>query len=478
MKLKSLRYLIVALVCLLPLYSYGVTIEVETEGTLEQVIDNSEELSFKELKIIGRLNAVDIKYLRSSTGRIATVESLDLSEVTIVGGGGAYASVGYSNNEVTMDTYKVTFYSSEENRKDTTITSNMLGGNTFDIKVYCNNMSGAFADMKYNRVVMPQNVNEIGIMTFYRCEKLTTVEMTQNLEIIGDRAFEGCTALLDLDLSHVKEMGQGVFYNCGAFRGNEESTVNLSSLNSVPDFAFFRNSMIQHLQFSTNLKAIGENAFQYCEKLEEANMPEGLKHIGNNAFSDCSALSTVNIPSTVENINYDMFYNTPWIASQTADDGILYINNVALKYVGSNSSNLELTIREGTTAIGDRFSSYIYKEYFKSITFPSTLLSIGEEAFSGCSSLTTLTFPDKLEKIGKEAFYNCGGIETLDLSSTSLTEIGEKAFGGCSGLTTLILPSELKVIGEYAFSECTNLAELNLPSSLEVLNGGAFYGCI
>lgn len=482
MKLANLRKSLFTTLCLLPMYVFGVTINVETEGTLEQVIENSDELSFKELKITGRLNAVDIKFLRSNSGRMATIETLDLSGATIVGGGGSYASVSYNLTDNTMDNYKITFYPSEENRKDTTITSNMLGGNVFTINVYSNNLAGAFAGVNFKKVVMPQNVQEIGVMTFFECPNLTTVETTQPLEVVGDMAFQGCTALQDMNLSHVKELGEKAFYNCKAFRGNEEGTLDLSNLSSIPAFAFSSDvnhiNAIKHVNFSPKLKSIGTSAFKYCEQLEEVQLPEGLQKIGDDAFYGCSSLATVTLPSTVEMINYDMFYGSIWIKSFEVDNGVLYINNVAVKYLGSGIS--DLVIKEGTTAIGDDFSGhdsyggYVGTRSITSVSLPSTLKKIGARAFA-CSGLTSLALPEGLKFLGTEAFRECN-ITALSLP-VSLTEIGEKAFYRCGSLNTLELPATLKKIGDDAFSECSGLSELNLPSSLEVIGKSAFSGC-
>ena len=58
-----------------------------------------------------------------------------------------------------------------------------------------------------------------------------------------------------------------------------------------------------------------------------------------------------------------------------------------------------------------------------------------------------------------------------------MTSIGEYAFYGCSSLTSITLPSNLTSIGRYAFSSCSNLTEITLPSSLIEIGSGAFESC-
>jgi hypothetical protein len=60
--------------------------------------------------------------------------------------------------------------------------------------------------------------------------------------------------------------------------------------------------------------------------------------------------------------------------------------------------------------------------------------SIGQEAFSGCSGLTSVTIPSSVTSIGSYAFQNCSGLTSVTIPS-SVTSIYDYAFSGCSGLT-------------------------------------------
>ena len=73
-----------------------------------------------------------------------------------------------------------------------------------------------------------------------------------------------------------------------------------------------------------------------------------------------------------------------------------------------------------------------------SITLPSSVTSIGESAFNGCTStsFTSITLPSSVTSIGKSAFLGCTYLTSITLSS-SVTSIGADAFTGCSNLTTV-----------------------------------------
>ena len=111
-----------------------------------------------------------------------------------------------------------------------------------------------------------------------------------------------------------------------------------------------------------------------------------------------------------------------------------------------------------------------------SLTLPSSVTSIGGHAFSGCSSLTSLTLPSSVTSIGEFAFRYCSGLTSLTIPS-GVTTIDYYAFADCSGLTSLTIPSGVTWIGDYAFAWCSGLTSLTLPSSVTSIGGHAFERC-
>ena len=107
---------------------------------------------------------------------------------------------------------------------------------------------------------------------------------------------------------------------------------------------------------------------------------------------------------------------------------------------------------------------------------PSTVTSIADWTFKGCSGLTALTLPDGLTSIGEEAFKDCSGLTALTLPD-GLTSIGDWTFQGCSKLTSLTLPDGLTSIGDGAFTGCFGLTALTLPDGITSISDGAFWEC-
>ena len=139
--------------------------------------------------------------------------------------------------------------------------------------------------------------------------------------------------------------------------------------------------------------------------------------------------------------------------------------------------------------------------------------SIGNDAFSGCTGLTSVTISDSVISIGESAFEYCNSIEKVHISDvaawcgivfknwssnplsyandlyvndalvTDLTipngviSIGSYAFSGCTSLTSVTIGNGVTSIGYYAFSYCPGLTSVEIPNSVTSIGNDAFLGC-
>ena len=144
-----------------------------------------------------------------------------------------------------------------------------------------------------------------------------------------------------------------------------------------------------------------------------------------------------------------------------------------------DSATGELVI-SGTGAMKDYYSPPYCPFYNQTgilyIIIKSGVTSIGNYAFDGCSSLTSVTIPDSITSIGDCAFSGCSGLTSITIPN-SVTSIAFLAFSGCTSLTSIIIPNSVTSIGAWAFNDCSSLTSVTIPDSVTSIGHYAFYGC-
>lgn len=229
------------------------------------------------------------------------------------------------------------------------------------------------------------------------------------------------------------------------FTGNVELTqpVEGEKYTSIAAGIFAGNTTITYVKLPTEITKITEGSFKGCTALKGVYLPSTVTIIEESAFETCIAMTQIAVPKTVESIG-----------------------NSAFK--------------------GD---ARLYMVYMKDVDY-SSLASIGDHAFDGCSVLsefcsdTGFLLPESVTSIGAYAFYNCKSIAKVDLDTAELTTMGEYAFAGCTGITDAVISMSKKetvsTIPQHAFDGCTALASLTFASKVGqevIIDEYAFYGC-
>ncbi|MDD5978338.1 MAG: leucine-rich repeat domain-containing protein [Bacteroidales bacterium] len=111
-----------------------------------------------------------------------------------------------------------------------------------------------------------------------------------------------------------------------------------------------------------------------------------------------------------------------------------------------------------------------------SVEIPNSVTSIGEYAFYECTSLTSLTIGNSVTSMGSCAFAKCTGLKSVEIPN-SVTSIGLCAFDGCTGLKSVEIPNSVTSIGDAAFTGCTGLNSLTIGNSVKSIGYAAFAGC-
>ena len=188
-------------------------------------------------------------------------------------------------------------------------------------------------------------------------------------------------------------------------------------------------------------------------------------------------LTSIKLPSSLIKIKDDAFNSMDTLKSLVIDGGAPNLNELGERSFSGCSNIEELDLSNSKlTSIPE--GAFAYCKNLKTIKLPSTITSIGDEAFYNCQSLTNIEGLDKcnLKSIGSAAFSNCKALENLDFSQSTFTNVPSKAFNGCSALAKITLPNTLTTIGGYAFYACYGIPQLDLSNTaLTTLENYALY---
>ena len=220
------------------------------------------------------------------------------------------------------------------------------------------------------------------------------------------------------------------------------------------------------------LKAPGELSGAYSVK-------EGTRIICDRAFSSCSSLKYISIPKSVICLNGNPF--AEWNGKLEClspnfvyEDDVLF-NKDKSRIISFRNQNIEsYVIPSSVTSIGDgAFSSC---SSLSKIVIPSSVTSIGEMAFMNCDSLSDIVIPSSVTIIGSNAFDDCSSLSNIVIPS-SVTSIGDSAFWACSSLSSIVIPGSVTSIGDFAFWGCSSLSSIVIPSSVTSIGDSAFSDC-
>ena len=212
------------------------------------------------------------------------------------------------------------------------------------------------------------------------------------------------------------------------------------------------------VEIPNSVEIIGESTFRYCTSLASVKIGDGVKSIGEYAFDDCTSLTLLDIPANVESIGNVAFYGCTSLTSVRIGNGVKII---------------------GVGAFADC-------ESLTSIYIPGSVTNIGYGAFNWCPDLENITV-DK-----KNPYYDsregCNAVIKTAMNElvvgcknsfipSSVTGIGEYAFVGCTSLTSIDIPANVEIIGEYAFNDCTSLTTVVIGSGVKSIEADVFSDC-
>ena len=223
----------------------------------------------------------------------------------------------------------------------------------------------------------------------------------------------------------------------------------------------------------------------------------------NQTYTD---VKTVTVEKTGHSISDNSCVNCGQPASEGLDMVLISEGEYTVSGIGTctDTEILIPTTYNGLPVVSVEASAFLNNTAITSVVLPDGITSIGEKAFNGCESLTSvlfgknsqlssigpgafnycyslesITIPESVTNIGSEAFIYCYGLRSVTFGENSqLTSIGEGAFNWCESLESITIPASVTSIGEWAFVECYRLVEVWNLSKLNITAGSEDNGYV
>ena len=316
----------------------------------------------------------------------------------------------------------------------------------------------AITGVLFRNVDLHNGVQDFGTNVFNGCTSLAEVQFGDacNISVINDGAFEGCTSLhtvRHIENIQLNTIGARAFYDCRA-------------LNTVV--------------IGKQVNQIKDNAFFGCERLIEVKNLSGLTITAGN-----------------ENENGEVARYAKYVYKEgdsrisTNPSGYVFYADTTpgkseILLIGYTGPETALTLPSGYNTYNYNIYKYAFKgntqitsiNFFSADTTANAKI-IGDSAFEGCTSLSTVDLPKCLEEAGKNLFQGCTSLSHVNFHSNDrLSTISDNMFRGCAELRTIDIPAKVQFINTYAFGGCSELRTVTFSgNAVQSIKGHAFDGC-
>ncbi len=322
----------------------------------------------------------------------------------------------------------------------------------------------------------------------------------ENINIVG--SFDGAVYASEDGVLFNAEKDTLLYYPASHLNDSGVYTVPAAVLN-IGRRAFYTNptvtknkSTIKEIYIHANVRTIGEEAFAECASLTKAvfgasERPAGEMVIGKRAFAKCSALSQLvfeesgTMKTVRETINETEIVS--YVFEYTKSCGIKQIGEEAFLGCGEESVVLPSTL----VSIGKNAFADSSKLVDIDLSHVRSDLLFGEYVFRNCKLLQSVEIPDNVGYIPfNSVFYGCSKLDSFVVSPTNPNyyadeqgvlynaDVTEIAYypEGLAG--EYIIPETIRGIGGGVFIGKTNITKITIPASVVSIGNGAFENCV
>lgn len=254
---------------------------------------------------------------------------------------------------------------------------------------------------------------------------------------------------------------------------------------------------ITEIEIAAGITAIGAHAFEGYEKISKIELPDSVTELGEYAFNHCSGVTSVRLSNNLTEIKAtalsDLGTTSNVVGSVanpisiTLPDSLLYIRGRAFSLSNGSGLKGDLTIPDNVQSIGE--DAFVNNHGLTgNLTIGKSVKEIGGGAFSSCNFTGKLSVPGSVTKIGEKAFMS-NKFTSIQIAN-GVTSIGEYAFSGCTSVHSIDLSSIAQATyGDNAFASMStkliyvdNLTQKSTVESTQgftssvfaITNGGTF----
>jgi hypothetical protein len=415
---------------------------------------------------------------------------------------GAITITGYTGSGPaiipgTLNGYPVTTIGNTAFEGDSSLTGVTIPNSATNIGAY------AFAESGLNGVTIPNSVIGIGQNAFAACISLTNISVNA-----GNPAYSSLNGVLF-------DQAQGTLIQYPGALTNSNYAVP-GSVASISDFAFYGVSSVGRVTIPHSVTSIGNEAFAFCSALNTLYFKGNAPNVGSSAFYETGSGKgvTVNyLPGTTgwqafsagsvaasmpwylpapEVLNFEPnfgVYNNQfgftisWATNATVMvDACTNLLNPLWVPVSTNSVIATIGATNFTDPQWGSFPTRFYRLRSGSVSTPFSYdVNSGAISITGYSGSNPLvTIPAAINgypvvSIGNEAFEGDTSVTGITIPN-SVTDIGAFAFAG-SGLTAITIPNSVAEIDQNAFASCSSLTNITVTAgnpAYSSLNGVLF----
>jgi hypothetical protein len=271
---------------------------------------------------------------------------------------------------------------------------------------------------------IPEGVESVGACAFM-WSNITSVTLSDDVKGVEGAAFANCPKLKSI------KFGKGIKFIKAGFRECPEfDHVEFADLNCLWQMYFnvqypmsYSNPLyfghhlytngeeVKEVTFPEGMKEIKQGVLLGCESVERIHVPEGVEAIRELAFTDCKNLVSIDLPSTLRLLDYSIFTGDgPFDSCESLEEIRVREGN---PYLDSREDcNAAIFTETNTLVVGSN-----------NTVIPKSVTGITRRAFYGRTKLTSIFIPSSVVWLGHESFSECSSLKDFYYDAKNLPDL-------------------------------------------------------